>query len=311
MNNSFKISIPKPCHENWNAMTPKEKGRFCSNCAKTVVDFTKKSNSEIQDYLIKNKSQQVCGHFYKQQLDIITVEIPKTTFQQKLSFEKLFILALFIAMGTTLFSCQYSNGKKQKIQDVIIIDTLKKAEREIDSLSVQKNSVIINNKLKLPPTPTATTGIMICENVAKKDSIIDITKTENIVETREIGVIEIEDDIIIGFITPEPPRFPNTEKLSEKENRIYFQKRLQKFVSKNFIVPQNNLGLSKGKHRIYTQFTIDTLGNVTDIKVKAPHPTLKEYVETVLNKLPKFISGKQTGKPVNTKYTLPISFVVE
>lgn len=294
MNNSFKISIPKPCHENWNAMTPKEKGRFCSNCAKTVVDFTKKSSSEIRHYLIENKNQQVCGHFHKQQLDIITIEIPKKTFYQKFSFEKLFILTLFIAMGTTLFSCQYSNGKKQKIQDVIIIDTLKKVGKEIDLLN--RHQTLDSSNIDISWCPI--------EDTTPKSEVLGNLTLES--------EVEIKENTTIGFIIiEEPPKFPNTEKLSGKENRIYFQKRLQKFISKNFIFPQNNLDLSKGKHRIYTQFTIDTLGNVTDIKVKAPHPTLKEYVETVLHKLPKFISGKQAGKPVNTKYSLPILFVVE
>ena len=43
----MKLIIPKPCHENWNAMTPVEKGRFCSVCRKTVKDFTKLSDDEI------------------------------------------------------------------------------------------------------------------------------------------------------------------------------------------------------------------------------------------------------------------------
>lgn len=28
----YEIKIPKPCNEKWNAMTPTEKGAFCSNC---------------------------------------------------------------------------------------------------------------------------------------------------------------------------------------------------------------------------------------------------------------------------------------
>lgn len=61
---NYKLTIPKPCNENWNKMTPDEKGRFCSSCSKTVVDFTKKSTKEIQDYLIEKNGQRVCGHFY-------------------------------------------------------------------------------------------------------------------------------------------------------------------------------------------------------------------------------------------------------
>jgi hypothetical protein len=36
----MKISIPQPCQENWNQMSPQEKGRFCSVCEKCVVDLS-------------------------------------------------------------------------------------------------------------------------------------------------------------------------------------------------------------------------------------------------------------------------------
>ncbi|WP_405611334.1 hypothetical protein [Polaribacter sp. Asnod1-A03] len=169
MNSKFKITIPKPCHENWNEMTPKEKGRFCSSCSKTVIDFTKKSTKEIADYLVKNKEERVCGHFYKKQLDSITIEIPQVTFNKELSFQKLFILALFFVMGTTLFSCQYSDGKKQKIEKVIVVDTIEKINKEIDSLKepIEKDTTLVSNKNIVPP-PSSTTGISLCDTNSKK-----------------------------------------------------------------------------------------------------------------------------------------------
>ncbi|WP_294302493.1 hypothetical protein [uncultured Chryseobacterium sp.] len=32
-----KIKIAKPCTENWELMSPQEKGRFCSVCYKCVI----------------------------------------------------------------------------------------------------------------------------------------------------------------------------------------------------------------------------------------------------------------------------------
>ncbi len=55
-----KIHIENPCRENWQNMTPDEDGRFCNSCNKIVVDFSKKSLSEIRDHLAKTN---VCGRF--------------------------------------------------------------------------------------------------------------------------------------------------------------------------------------------------------------------------------------------------------
>jgi TonB-dependent SusC/RagA subfamily outer membrane receptor len=64
----MKITIPKPCHENWEMMTPKEKGRFCSVCSKTVMDFTVASDAEIVEVFSTSK-ENICGNFYESQLN--------------------------------------------------------------------------------------------------------------------------------------------------------------------------------------------------------------------------------------------------
>ena len=51
------ILIPKPCHENWDKMTPNEQGRHCKSCAKTVVDGTHLTDAEIwKKHRINNNS---------------------------------------------------------------------------------------------------------------------------------------------------------------------------------------------------------------------------------------------------------------
>jgi len=63
----MKITIPKPCHENWAAMTPEEKGRFCQVCSKSVRDFTRASDLEIMNDL--SGTSNICGNFRADQLD--------------------------------------------------------------------------------------------------------------------------------------------------------------------------------------------------------------------------------------------------
>jgi hypothetical protein len=46
----IKLSIPTPCHEDWNTMTATQSGKFCASCQKTVVDFSRMSDAEIMRY---------------------------------------------------------------------------------------------------------------------------------------------------------------------------------------------------------------------------------------------------------------------
>ena len=61
------VKIPDPCHEDWNKMSPTEKGKFCNVCTKEVVDFSAKSDEEIIKYLTNNGN--LCGRFHQSQLD--------------------------------------------------------------------------------------------------------------------------------------------------------------------------------------------------------------------------------------------------
>ncbi len=62
------VSIPKPCHEDWNKMSAVEQGRHCQVCCKPVVDFSSRSNEAIADYIRENSAQRICGNFRRDQV---------------------------------------------------------------------------------------------------------------------------------------------------------------------------------------------------------------------------------------------------
>ncbi|HUM52199.1 MAG TPA: hypothetical protein PK431_10305 [Chitinophagales bacterium] len=64
----FTITIPEPCTENWNEMTPTARGKFCAHCQKDVIDFSDKTDSEIAAF-VKNNKGNLCGRFVNTQLD--------------------------------------------------------------------------------------------------------------------------------------------------------------------------------------------------------------------------------------------------
>jgi hypothetical protein len=76
MSKKFQLQIPKPCHENWDKMTPVEQGRFCGSCQKAVVDFTGMSDMQVVAFFKKPSTGSVCGRFYNDQLER-DFEIPR------------------------------------------------------------------------------------------------------------------------------------------------------------------------------------------------------------------------------------------
>lgn len=64
---SIQLNIASPCHEDWNAMSKEEQGRFCGQCQKTVIDFTTWSDNDLFSYFSKNTTS-VCGRFFPTQL---------------------------------------------------------------------------------------------------------------------------------------------------------------------------------------------------------------------------------------------------
>ncbi len=67
MTSKLSLSIPTPCHENWDAMTPELQGRYCGQCSKTVVDFTLMTDGQILEAL-KKQTGSTCGRFATEQL---------------------------------------------------------------------------------------------------------------------------------------------------------------------------------------------------------------------------------------------------
>lgn len=109
MRKVITINIPKPCHENWNAMTPNEKGRHCAVCEKTVVDFTKTTDERLVKTFEQNGN--LCGRFKNSQLnrDIVFNRKERNNY---LSYVASSLLAL-LAIGTQSVKAQ---GEPQIIQ---------------------------------------------------------------------------------------------------------------------------------------------------------------------------------------------------
>jgi len=90
MNKKIQLSIPTPCHESWESMTPVDKarpddpvgrGKFCGSCQKQVIDFSNMNDRQVADFFKKpilslSKGGSVCGRFMTDQLER-EIDIPR------------------------------------------------------------------------------------------------------------------------------------------------------------------------------------------------------------------------------------------
>lgn len=170
------------------------------------------------------------------------------------------------------------------------------------------------------PEPIPPQDVTKDFNVVKNDrpiveTLINTTDQPNkkespAVDPNAIIVEEPEDFIVLDFVSVEMvPVYPGCEKLNTNEERKQcMSKKLQKLVAKKFNPNVgSNHGIS-GMQRIQTQFTVDKLGNVTNVKIRGPHSALEREAERVINAIPKMKPGLQGNVPVGVIYTLPIVY---
>ena len=65
----MKVQISEPCPQKWEEMTSvNETTKFCSNCSKSIIDFSVQSDRQIKKAIYKS-SGQLCGKFSSGQLN--------------------------------------------------------------------------------------------------------------------------------------------------------------------------------------------------------------------------------------------------
>jgi hypothetical protein len=117
----MKLSINNPCHENWDAMSPNEKGAFCLSCQKTVVDFSKKTIDEIKTFFAEvPKTESVCGRFEEDQLEDMTFDHFHSNFKKWHYFQKAAVVMFFV-FGLSLFGGAQTNGHEIKMGKVAYV----------------------------------------------------------------------------------------------------------------------------------------------------------------------------------------------
>ena len=186
-------------------------------------------------------------------------------------------------------------------------------EKEVTKYEVTDNDFFFEEEIDIqqttqetppPPPPPAPQEVEVL-NVVEDD-----------VEVEEIE-INTEDDKDVEVVIAPPVEAPKEE---EEEEVIFMvvesmpefpggQQALFKYLGENVkypVIAQEN-GI---QGRVVCQFVVNKDGSIVDVVVvrSSGDASLDKEAIRVINSMPKWKPGKQRGKPVRVKYTVPVNF---
>ena len=183
---SLQLSVPTPCHENWENMTPNERGRHCDSCNKTVVDFSLFSDRQLIDSFTK-VTGNICGRVSQFQLQrqYVYSEPSRHPLFNKLLFGTALTAGLSIAANAQENRSTHPTQQTDKVNEAIeainpaiLQETLQISESSEDSI----NSPVIETVMH-----EGTMGGLICAITYVDNSIGMLDeKTKEYIENRTV-----------------------------------------------------------------------------------------------------------------------------
>jgi len=152
-----------------------------------------------------------------------------------------------------------------------------------------------------PPAPVEVEVLNVVEDDVEVEEIQinteDDKDMEVVIEPPVEAPVEEEEEEVIFVVVESMPEFPGG------------QQAMMRYIGENIkypVIAQEN-GI---QGRVICQFVIEKDGKVTDIQVvrSSGEPSLDKEAVRVINSMPKWKPGKQRGKPVRVKYTIPVNF---
>ncbi|MFO7673468.1 MAG: energy transducer TonB [Lutibacter sp.] len=223
---------------------------------------------------------------------------------------------LFMQLGLVLALLVVYLAIEKKTYDRVIAElgpANYNAEDEEQTIEIEQ----IKPPEQQAPPPPAPDKIEIVEDEEEvEETVIKSTESneKTAIEVKKIVEVSIDEDIMedVPFaIIEDVPVYPGC-KGSKAELKECLQDKISKHVNSKFNADlASELGLTPGIKKIFVMFKIDKTGEITDIQARAPHKRLEAEAIRVVQSLPKMIPGKQRGRAVGVKYSLPIAFKVE
>jgi hypothetical protein len=188
----------------------------------------------------------------------------------------MFLLALFIAMGTTLFSCSDKDGNKNRIDKIEIVDNNVQNQNEDEAVSSCYGHQIESKKVKTKkPSYKFTTGVLVAPDYSETGNF----NYQIIYNSNDLDVLPVPENGIKNFYD---------------------------FFNKNYVAPNKT---KKFRGKISILFVVEGDGSLSNFNIVENTPKeIGEEAIRVLKTAPNWIPGKFKNHIVRSTYTLPITF---
>ena len=186
-------------------------------------------------------------------------------------------------------------------------------EQEVTKYEVMDDEFLFEEEVEIqqttqetppPPPPPAVQEVEVL-NVVEDD--VEVEEIEiNTEDDKDVEVViappveapvEEEEEEVIFMVVESMPEFPGG------------QQALFKYLAENVkypVIAQEN-GI---QGRVICQFVVNKDGSIVDVVAvrSSGEPSLDKEAIRVIKSMPKWKPGKQRGKPVRVKYTVPVNF---
>lgn len=187
-------------------------------------------------------------------------------------------------------------------------------EKEVTKYEVADTDFLFEEEVEIQQTTQETTPPPPPPPAVQEVEVLNVVEDD--VETESIE-INTEDEKDVEVVIAPPVEAP----VEEEEEEVIFmvvetmpefpggQQALSKYLSENVkypVIAQEN-GI---QGRVICQFVVNKDGAIVDVEVvrSGGDPSLDKEAVRVIKSMPKWNPGKQRGKAVRVKYTVPVNF---
>ena len=197
----------------------------------------------------------------------------------------------------------------------LVYVALEWTEREVTKYEVTDTEFLFEEEVEIqqtsqetppPPPPPAVQEVEVLnvveDNVETESIEVNTEETEQevVIAAPVEAPVEEEEEEVVFVVVESMPEFPGG------------QQALFKYLSENVkypVIAQEN-GI---QGRVICQFVVNKDGSIVDVEVvrSGGDPSLDKEAVRVNKSMPKWKPGKQRGKAVRVKYTVPVNFKLQ